>query len=149
MPTRDIFTDLANLAVALPDPLGASASDDQRDVWEEWLSEAQQERERIAEFLRNSWENSDDEDFDPLLHQLALARQEINAAEHKLRLLLTYGREFVEPRPYTLNALAEASGMSISGVRTAYDDAEIVEVAKAIGAKLRRRPITDDTTSEE
>ena len=50
-----------------------------------------------------------------------------------------HGREFVDPRPYKLDDLARAAGMSISGVRTAYDDNEIIEVSSRTGAKLRRR----------
>lgn len=55
-----------------------------------------------------------------------------------MRLLVAYGREFVAPRPYKLDDLAQATGMSISGVRTAYDDDEIVEVAQLTGAKPRQ-----------
>jgi hypothetical protein len=50
-----------------------------------------------------------------------------------MRRLLAYGREFTRPRPYRLADLADASGMSISGVRTAYDDHEIQQVAQATG----------------
>ena len=56
-----------------------------------------------------------------------------------MRLLIAYGREFVGPRPYTLDGLAQAAGMSISGVRTSYDDDEIAEVAALTGARPRRR----------
>jgi len=34
-------------------------------------------------------------------------------------LLIAYGRRFTHPRPYKLIDLANAAGMSISGVRTA------------------------------
>ena len=46
-----------------------------------------------------------------------------------MRRLLAYGREFTRPRPYRLTDLADAAGMSISGVRTAYDADEITHVA--------------------
>jgi AraC-like DNA-binding protein len=60
------------------------------------------------------------------------------AAERDLRLLLAYAREFAEPRPYRLEDLARAAGMSISGVRTAYDHDEITQVAEMTGLQPRR-----------
>jgi hypothetical protein len=50
-----------------------------------------------------------------------------------MRLLIAYGRRFVYPRPYKLIDLAEAAGMSISGVRTAYDTDEIDQAAGILG----------------
>lgn len=55
-----------------------------------------------------------------------------------MRLLIAYGREFTRPRPYKLEDLAGAAGMSVSGVRTAYDDDEVAEVARRTGTKPRR-----------
>jgi AraC-like DNA-binding protein len=62
------------------------------------------------------------------------------AAEARMRLLIAYGREFTRPRPYRLEDLARAAGMSISGIRTAYDEDEIAEVARLTGARPARRP---------
>jgi hypothetical protein len=59
-------------------------------------------------------------------------------AEARMRLLIAYGREFTRPRPYRLEDLARAAGMSISGIRTAYDENEIAEVARLTGTKPRR-----------
>lgn len=83
-----------------------------------------------------NWEEGD---VDPLLGEIADARASMLAAVKRLRLLVAYGREFVEPRPYKLDDLAHAAGMPISSMRTAYDDDEIIEVAQLTGAKLRRR----------
>ena len=60
-----------------------------------------------------------------MLTSLRAARARMLAAELEMRRLIAYAREFVRPRPYTLADLAEAAGMSISGIRTAYDDDEI------------------------
>ena len=49
-------------------------------------------------------------------------------------------REFTRPRPYRLEDLARAAGMSISGVRTSYDDDEVAEVTRLTGARPARRP---------
>jgi hypothetical protein len=68
------------------------------------------------------------------------------AAEAQVRLLIAYGREFTRPRPYRLEDLARAAGMSISGVRTAYDEDEIAEVTRLTGARAspptRADPVT-------
>jgi hypothetical protein len=72
-----------------------------------------------------------------LLAALEGARREREAAERLIRELLAYGREFVRPRPYTLEVLATAAGMSVSGVRTAYGDDEIAAVIGATGARPR------------
>jgi hypothetical protein len=64
-----------------------------------------------------------------------------------MRLLIAYGREFVNPRPYTLEGLAQAAGMSFTGVRTAYNDDEVAEVAARTGARPRRRTATPPATA--
>ncbi|MGK5673302.1 hypothetical protein ACSNOB_10710 [Micromonospora sp. URMC 106] len=69
--------------------------------------------------------------------ELPDARRAKEQAEELIRELLAYGREFVQPRPYTLGDLAAASGMSISGVRTAYGRRDVDAVADATGAKPR------------
>ena len=69
----------------------------------------------------------------PLLAEIRAARTAMVEAEKRMRLLIACGREFIEPRPYKLDDLARAAGMSISGVRTAYDDKEIIAVAQHTG----------------
>ena len=72
---------------------------------------------------------------DPLLTTLAGLRRQRHDLDAAMRRLLAYGREFTRPRPYRLADLADAAGMSISGVRTAYDAEEIAQVADATGLK--------------
>ncbi|MDA8068173.1 MAG: hypothetical protein M0T77_06135 [Actinomycetota bacterium] len=72
---------------------------------------------------------------DPLLTTLAGLRRQRHDLDAATRRLLAYGREFTRPRPYRLADLADAAGMSISGVRTAYDGEEIAQVAAATGLK--------------
>lgn len=55
-----------------------------------------------------------------------------------MRLLVAYAREFVRPQPYPLKDLARAAGLSISGVRIAYDEDEIREVGELTGDKPRK-----------
>jgi hypothetical protein len=75
---------------------------------------------------------------DPLLAALADAAQRKHRADHDLRLLLAYAREHVQPRPYRLADLAEAAGMSISGIRTAYTKADIEHAARLTGGSRGR-----------
>jgi hypothetical protein len=75
---------------------------------------------------------------DPLLAALAAARERKQRADHDMRLLLAYAREHVQPRPYRLADLAEAAGMSISGVRAAYTQADIEEADRLSGGARSR-----------
>ena len=70
---------------------------------------------------------------DPVLTTLAGLRRQRLELDAAMRRLLAYGREFVRPRPYRLVDLADAAGMSISGVRTAYDGEDVAQVAAATG----------------
>jgi hypothetical protein len=74
---------------------------------------------------------------DPLLAALEDARQRRCQADREIRLLLAYARECVTPRPYRLADLADAAGMSISGVRTAYTITDHAEVITATSGTLR------------
>jgi len=99
------------------------------------------EREEFERNLRTALEYEDDY-TDPLLDEIRAARNAMLEAEVRMRLLIAYGREFTRPRPYRLEDLARAAGMSISGVRTAYDDDEVAVVARRIGVKSPR-PIAE------
>ena len=83
--------------------------------------EVAREREALEWDLRLLWEH-DDDFYDPLLCEIAAARNAMLKAEARMRLLIAYGREFTRPRAYRLEDLARPPGMCISGARTAYDD---------------------------
>jgi hypothetical protein len=67
---------------------------------------------------------------DPLLAALADARDLKQQADMDIRLMLAYARELATPRPYRLADLAQAAGISISGVRTAYTQADTAHAAR-------------------
>jgi hypothetical protein len=69
---------------------------------------------------------------DPLLISLSEARKRREQADHEMRVLLAYARELVTPRPYRLADLAQAAGMSISGVRTGYDRSDVETAARIL-----------------
>jgi hypothetical protein len=77
---------------------------------------------------------------DVLLAALADARQRKEQAAQDMRLLLAYAREFATPRPYRLADLAEAAGMSISGIRTAYTPGDIEAVSILLAALRQEYP---------
>jgi hypothetical protein len=109
---------------------------------------AHQARAVVAERLRATAQAVGFYGHDPLLTTLAGIRRQRQDLDAATRRLLAYGREFTRPRPYTLADLADAAGMSISGVRTAYDAEEIAQVADATGLEpagnqLRRDPEAD------
>ena len=76
---------------------------------------------------------------DPVLTALkdACARRE--QADREIRILLAYARELTSPRPYRLADLATATGMSISGIRTAYTQADIDSARHILHAAQQRR----------
>jgi hypothetical protein len=80
---------------------------------------------------------------DPLLTTLAGLRRQRHELDATIRRLLAYGREFVRPRPYRLVDLADAAGMSISGVRTAYDAEDVVQVSASTGLIATRSAAAD------
>ena len=135
MTTRDIIADLAALTHPMPDGDGGD------EGWQMLCEDIGREREEFERNLRTALEYEDDY-TDPLLDEIRAARNAMLEAEVRMRLLIAYGREFTRPRPYRLEDLARAAGMSISGVRTAYDDDEVAVVARRIGVKSPR-PIAE------
>ena len=136
MAVNDICADIAALLTPMPSPPdhdtarhGNVDEDAYQDVYNDLASEAWQERESFAEALRFSWE---EEDADPLLSTLADLRKRRLRLEADMRLLMAYGRCFTRPRPYKLIDLANAAGLSISGVRIAFDDDEITQASEIL-----------------
>lgn len=66
-----------------------------------------------------------------LLDELRRLRAIRDAVDTHMRVLVAFGRQFVHPRPYTLRALADAAGISISGIRT-YTTARHVEYVRDV-----------------
>jgi hypothetical protein len=77
-------------------------------------------------------------EHDPLLAALAQARQRRDTADRDMRVLLAFAREITVPRPYRLADLAQAAGMSISGIRAAYTRGDVQHTAWLLdGTPLR------------
>lgn len=130
MVTRDLIDNITAI-VARP-ALDRQPEDAHGDI----ADAAEDERAELAGQLRLA---RDEGGEDPLLTLVQQTRDRMLAAEQDLRLLLAYAREFAEPRPYRLEDLARAAGMSISGIRTAYDEDEIAAVTAITGLAPRHR----------
>jgi len=126
MTAHDLCADVAALLNPVPVP-GDVLPDEALDAAAE---EALRERDELAESLRAAWSG---DGSDPLLSALADLRARRLRLEEQMRLLIAYGRRFTHPRPYKLIDLAGAAGMSISGVRTAYQAGEVEQVAGTLG----------------
>jgi hypothetical protein len=140
MAAHDICADIAAVLNPMPAPADADQDDDwgpPAQVWEE--------REEEASQLRLAWEEGG---IDPLLSTLASLRAQRLRLEADMRLLIAYARRFTHPRPYKLIDLAEAAGMSISGVRIAYDDEEVEQLAELLGRSSIPAPGGEDQRTD-
>lgn len=132
------FEEVAAILHPLPEP----GSVEPEEMYDDACWAVDNERRQTAEWLESAWDGGDAE---PLLNAISQARRRREQAEEDIRRLVAYGREFTRPRPYTLADLAEAAGMSISGVRTCYDHDQVAAVASAIGRPSRDWRATDPT----
>ncbi|MFD4949612.1 hypothetical protein ACFWNT_45835 [Streptomyces sp. NPDC058409] len=121
----DLVADLAAIRNPMPTPETVTPA----DLYPDACAAVERHRTDDAHHLEAA---SDGLDTDPLLLALEEARARKSAADAEIRRLLAYGREFHGPRPYRLESLAEASGMTPSGVRTAYSEEELRQVAHEI-----------------
>jgi hypothetical protein len=136
MAGNDICADIATLLIPMPSREDQDPYLDD-DTFYDMAQAAWKKRESMAEALRRSWQEAG---ADPLLSTLTDLRQRRLQLEADMRLLMAYGRRFTHPRPYKLIDLANAAGMSISGVRIAFDDDEINQAAGI----LERQPAAGD-----
>lgn len=138
----DIFDHLASLEQRpSPDP-GEVPTEVYDEVLEDAARAAYERARELREYWQHHWSATGGED-DPLLDALDDARRTMLEAEQHLRLLIAYGYEFVRPRGYTLAQLATHAGMSISGVRTAYDlenEGRIIEERTGLTPRRRTTP---------
>jgi ElaB/YqjD/DUF883 family membrane-anchored ribosome-binding protein len=152
MTSRDIYEAVVAITHPLPDREDFAAhnahlsAEDQDLVFQELLQEVMGERERVLADLHEQAQHAAEADdyVDPLLAEIDACRDEMLRLERTMRLLIAYAREYVRPHPYQLKDLARAAGMSISGVRIAYDEDEVREVGELTGDKPRR-PLPAET----
>lgn len=128
--THDICVDIAAVLHPIPSPI-------EEDDWGPPTGQVWEEREEGARQLRPAWEEGGS---DPLLSTLESLRTQRLRLEADMRLLIAYARRFTHLRPYKLIDLAEAAGMSISGVPMAYDNEELGQPTELLGRRFRRPP---------
>jgi hypothetical protein len=127
--------DIAALLHPMPERTGEG--DSNYEAHQAVAEAAWQAREDMAEELRLSLQEGG---IDPLLSTLAGLSEQRLRLEADMRLLMAYARCFIQPRPYKLIDLARAAGLSISGVRIAFNDDEVAQAAEI----LQRPPVSDD-----
>ncbi|KOU50135.1 hypothetical protein [Streptomyces sp. WM6378] len=127
----NVLTDIAAICHPMPAP-----GDVPDDVFNDVCHAVQTEREAMIHNLEAA-ALADWEEHEPLLSAIGMAHYRKSQAEDEIRRLIAYGREFARPRPYKLADLAAASGMSISGIRTAYGHGEVAAVEQALGRTTR------------
>ncbi|MFJ2081249.1 hypothetical protein ACIOBK_01765 [Micromonospora chokoriensis] len=127
----DLVEDIARLLH--PPPLLRLAADDaEGEAIERQRQDVDAAREDTAARLR---ELAERHDIEPLLHALAEQVRIRVEAERRIRFLVGYARECVAPRPYTLEALADAMHASTSTVRGVFDHQDIEQVTSLTGRR--------------
>lgn len=131
-------TDLAVAAILEPPPPGTNDDGE----YDDWLANVEN-RAATIQFLTREHATNDGED--PLLHSLERLHRQRDELQQQMKHLVAYMREHIKPRPYTLEQVAAAAGLSVSGTRTYYDsddvrtlDEHIAEVKQAIGEEHAR-----------
>ncbi|MFF9158257.1 hypothetical protein ACF1AB_39205 [Streptomyces sp. NPDC014846] len=120
---------------ALRNPMPAPGTVTPEDCYDDACEQVQEQRKEDAFALEAA---SDGLQTDPLLLALDDLRAQRERVDAAVRVLLAYGREFHGGRPYSLEELGRRAGYSISGVRTAYGEDEIRQVAEQIGRQANR-----------
>lgn len=123
--------ELAVLRNPLPEP-GTVIPE---DCYDDACAQVLEQRKQDALNLEAA---SDGLERSPLLLALEELKAQKEAVDARIRQLLAYGREFHGSRPYGLEELARAAGYSFSGVRSAYGEAELRQVAAQIGREPNR-----------
>jgi hypothetical protein len=105
-----------------PPPRDCTNEHGEYDAWIEQLEDHAASAQLLA----------GEHDVDPLLQALEHLRRRRNEIEQQMILLVAYMREKVKPRPYTLQQIADAAGLSVSGTRTFYDADDVQTVEERI-----------------
>ncbi|MEV6619051.1 hypothetical protein AB0N31_35410 [Streptomyces sp. NPDC051051] len=120
---------------ALRNPMPEPGSVTPEDCYDDACEQVVEQRKKDVLHLEGA---SDGLEVDPLLLALEDLKARKEAVDAQIRQLLAYGREFHGSRPYGLEDLARHAGYSTSGVRTAYGETEIRQVAAQIGREPNR-----------
>lgn len=132
-----LLRDVVAILWPVPEKPPAEADQEFHDQYDTELEMLDEAREAAADRLEAM---VDAGNGDVLLAALGDVSYTINRQERLRRLLLAYARQFVPGRGYTLDALAEATGMSPSGIRTAYKKTDVDIVAELIRVGHRPEP---------
>lgn len=131
--------DLEIAAILEPAPADDSDCDDGAAQYEDWIDRLEERATSVQVMTRS---HAAGEGGDPLLLSLERLRRQRNEIEQQMILLAAYMRESIKPRPYTLQRIADAAGLSVSGVRTFYSDEDIQILEERI--RTAKQVVADD-----
>lgn len=133
------YTEADLEVAAILEPAPADDCDDGATEYEDWVNRLE-ERATSVQVMTRSYAAG--EGGDPLLLSLERLRRQRNEIEQQMILLAAYMRESIKPRPYTLQRIADAAGLSVSGVRTFYSDEDVQILAERI--RTAKQIVADD-----
>jgi hypothetical protein len=133
------YTEADLEVAAIFEPPPAADCTNENDEYGDWISRLE---DRAAGIQFMTREHVTDQSADPLLLGLERLRLQRNEIEQQMILLVAYMRENIKPRPYTLQQIADAAGLSVSGTRTFYDDEDVQILDKRIG--YAKKTIADE-----
>jgi hypothetical protein len=84
-----------------------------------------------------------------LLEHLAQLRRHRDAVDAQMRHLVAYAREYVKPRPYRLADLADAVGLSTSGLRLYYGPDHVAAVGHLLADAIQHLHSSDQLGDDE
>ena len=119
------YTDSDVDLAAILEPPPRPDSTNEHGEYDAWIKDLE-DRAAGIQFLTH------EHGADPLLQALEHLRRRRNEIEQQMILLVAYMREKVKPRPYTLQQIADAAGLSVSGTRTFYDAGDVEMLEKRI-----------------
>lgn len=117
-----------------------------QDLGEEWIAEADQERDDYLGWLLRFEDESDGPwGGDPVLGALDRAAAQIQGLQELVYELVAYARELAPSgRKYTFEQLASAARMSASGVRSCYTVGDVSSAAAKLVIGAGKRGVSGD-----
>jgi hypothetical protein len=131
---KEIIHDISRLLHRLPEASTVADELRSRQLSQE-VERRREEEERALENAYPAFARSD-----PLLDKLRELSELKREIDTRIALLLAYSRHFVRPRPYQLAVLADATDLSVSGVRAISNKRHTRE---EVARNLRRSDIWD------
>lgn len=156
--SRELCAQIADIVHPVDPSLGAEASEDESFAGDTSTADAKRVEylQRLLAICdletRTRWddraaERADDGMLpDPVVYAVREMAGQLRVLQGTLYELIAYAREFAPPgrRKYTLQTLADAAGMSTSGISTCYNEVITARAAESLQFGALRRNAQDD-----